>query len=112
LLADFARIHLRTFLEFLTSDTYIGVLLRRSKGGSAVFHFGGTWSGVFGRDAEGPGHVTGCPGRNAPSCCFHGGSGSCGSASTLGYVLERPTWLVALGGVTEFFSGERCRGIL
>jgi hypothetical protein len=100
LLAVFARIHLRNFLGFLTPDTYTGVLLRSSPGG-------GGCGFTLGRDAQRPGHVTGCPGRRAPRCCFHGGSGYCGNAGTLGCGLERPTWLVAYLSVAEL-PAARC----
>jgi hypothetical protein len=115
LLAVFARIHSRNFLAFLTPDTHTGVLLRRSRGGGgAVFRWGAIYSDAVEGDTQGPGHVTWYPGARAPRGCFHWGSGYWSSAGTLVCDLQRPIWLLRLGGVSVqvWASGVVLRDVL
>jgi hypothetical protein len=74
--------------------------------GNEFLHLGARGSGADRRAAHWPGHVTGCPGRGAPLCCFLRSNRYRQRASTLGCELGRPTWLVECGGVRDQVSAS------
>jgi hypothetical protein len=76
--------------------------------GNDFLHLGARGVVLVGVPPIGPRHVTGCPGRGAPLCCFLRSNRYRRRASTLGCKLGRPTWLVECGGVRDQVSVSSC----